>query len=120
MDSEEFEKITSAMEKFLKPEAKEKRLKDKWRDAGEACALHFHLDPPAPDGNFEILLVPRRDIEETLKIFKKDRIDIISFGDGVALAQQPDCSGGWCTVQEAKQIIEINEDARAQTLSLDL
>lgn len=120
MNSKEFEKITKAMEEFLKPEAQEKRLTDKWRDAGEACALHFHLDPPAPDGNFEILLVPRRDIEDTLKIFKKDRIDIISFAAGVALAQQPDCSGGWHTVQEAKKIIEINEDAKAQTISLDL
>lgn len=93
MDSDEFKKIASAMDEFLKPEAQEKRLKDKWRDAGEACALHFHLDPPAPDGNFEILLVPRRDVEKTLKISKKSQIDIISFAAGVALAQQPDCSG---------------------------
>lgn len=90
----DLEETIKAMDRFLAPDAMDKRLIEKWRDAGEACALHFHLSPPAPDGDFAILLLPRRDVEKTLKIFKKDRVDVISFAAGVALAQQPGCSGG--------------------------
>jgi len=120
MNSEDSEKLTQAMQEFCKPEAQEKRLKDKWRDAGEACALHIQLDPPAPDGDFEILLIPRRDVDKMLNLFKNDKIDVISFAAGVALSREHDCCGGVHTFQEAITIASVNEDAQAQIQHMGL
>lgn len=114
-------KLIEAMKAFCAPEAQEKRLREKWAAATKIHTLHIQLSSPAPDGDFEILFVTDKEVENRKKLFSKsDRVDEISFAAGVALAKTKDCCGGAYTIEEARIIAQVHNDARADNARYDL
>lgn len=102
------DKLIKAMQDWIIDEPR--RLKEKWSKATEVYALHIHYADPAPDGDFEILFVTGAEADKKKKRFETngDRIDVISFANGMALAQEENCCGGSHSLEEAKAIIAAN------------
>ncbi len=120
MNKEDIDKFIAAVQEFARPENQVQRLKDKWSKAAEICAVHIDMThDPAPDGTFEILFLTPKEAQSWV-----DRDPIyntkISFISGVTLARHPDCSGGSFMLNEAKVIVAVNDDARAQNEKYDL
>lgn len=107
---QDWDKMIEAMQEFCAPEAREKRLREKWTKATDIKALHVQLDTPAPDGDFEILFIDAADCDRTMKIVKTaGKVDIISYIAGVALAKQNNCCGGEHSLMEAEIIAKVQK-----------
>ncbi len=91
----EFNDLVKAMKAWLDPDGpyQQKILRDL---AADPVALNIKLSRPAPDGDFEIIFVKASEAEESVRRLSTlhDTIEILSFAEGMRLAQRPNCSGG--------------------------
>ncbi|MFN3701453.1 MAG: hypothetical protein ACK4VI_08025 [Alphaproteobacteria bacterium] len=107
--------LIDAMTAFCRPEAQERRLRQKWSAATAIRTLHIQYNDPAPDGDFEILFVTDSELIKRRDMYSHDgTLTEISFAAGVALAREENCCGGSHTLQEAKTIASIHPEAIAQ------
>lgn len=111
---EDFNTLVNAMKEFLDPEGPHQK-KIMQELSVDPVALKFTMAEPAPDGNFEILFVSRADSTKKQSYAGEcDTVEILSFADGMRLAQHKECSGGLYIFQMGQKLIALNPALRDQ------
>ncbi len=81
---------------------------------GNPIAVKFTLNDPAPDGDIEILFVAQAKLNEFLDrhMTSKDKLELLSFAEGMRIAQLPNCSGGPYIYKQGLKLMDINPALR--------
>ena len=94
--------------------AKRKEQDNEDAQASLVVAVRVIYDRPQPDGTYEILFMRNTAADKFQTPSGKS--DIIPFAEGVILARQPGCSGGFHALNDARRFQRLN--AYVQSLKL--